>query len=89
MSQPRSAYEPVIVIVEPQRIEHEQLVADHLLAGRAVLVDLQHTDTETAHRIISFLEGALYGVNGEVTQIRDNLLLLASQGMVWHEEKVR
>ena len=81
--------EPVIVIVQPDRIEHEQLVADHLLAGRAVLVDLQETDQETAHRIISFLEGALYGVNGEMVRVRDTLLLLAPQGMVWHEEQVR
>ncbi len=78
-----------IVIIRPERIEHEQLIADHLLSGRAVLVDMERTDQETGHRIVSFLEGALFGVNGEMTKIRDDLLLLAPQGMVWHEEKVR
>ena len=85
----KNCKEPAVVIIQPERIEHEQLVADHLLMGRAVLVDFQRTDIETANRIISFLEGALYGVTGEMVRIRENLLLLAPKGMVWHEEQMQ
>lgn len=77
--------EPLVVTIQPERIEHEQVLADHLLSGRVVLVDLKNTDTETAQRIVSFLEGALYGVSGEMVKLREDLLLLAPEGMLWQE----
>ncbi|MFC1517187.1 cell division protein SepF [Candidatus Margulisiibacteriota bacterium] len=82
----KKSYEPVVITIQPERIEHEQVLADHLLEGRVVIVDFQKTDTETAQRITSFLEGALYGVNGEMVQLRDDLLLIAPEGMFYKEK---
>jgi len=75
--------EPLVVTLQPEKIEHEQLVVDHLLAGRVVIVDFRKTDAETARRIISFLEGALYGVSGEMLRLREDLILLVPGGMLY------
>lgn len=64
-----------VVLNEPRSYEETQEIADHLRARRPVVVNLQRVRTEQAIRIVDFLSGTVYALNGGITKIGPNIFL--------------
>lgn len=64
-----------IVIFEPRIYSDAKEVGNHLLNNRAVVVNFDHIDAMQARRIIDFLTGAVFAVNGEIKRIGDQIFL--------------
>lgn len=56
-------------------------LAERLRSGEPVVLNLQACDRETARRILDFLTGVLWAVDGEAHRVGDGILLLAPGGV--------
>jgi len=64
-----------VVLTEPRTYEETQEIADHLRSRRAVIVNLQRVRTDQAMRIVDFLSGTVYALNGNISKIGPNIFL--------------
>ena len=55
-----------VVLVEPICFDDCQIIADHLKAKRSVIINLEALDLPTARRIIDFIGGTAYALEGSM-----------------------
>ncbi|MBQ9561852.1 MAG: cell division protein SepF [Lachnospiraceae bacterium] len=55
-----------VCVIKPRAFEEAQDVCDMLLLGRAVILNLEGIDQTEAQRIIDFVCGTVYAVNGKL-----------------------
>ena len=55
-------------------------MVDYLKQGQSVAVNLEGISSEDSMRILDFLSGAIYGVNGSIHRWYGDLFLLAPEG---------
>ncbi len=56
-------------VVKPERFDEVQLIGEHLLARRTVVLNLEDTNKETTKRIIDFLGGVVFAIQGKVRKV--------------------
>jgi cell division inhibitor SepF len=76
-----------VKIITPRYFEDEQKIADELLAGRVVIIDFKHLDPAIKQRVVAFLEGTLFGIDGKMVVLREDVMLLLPHGALAEEEK--
>ncbi|GGG89924.1 cell division protein SepF [Paenibacillus radicis (ex Gao et al. 2016)] len=64
-----------VVLNEPRSYDEAQEIADHLRSRRAVIVNLQRVRTDLAVRIVDFLSGTVYALNGNISKLGPNIFL--------------
>lgn len=69
-----------IIMVEPKSMSEIQQVVDYLKEGQTVAVNLQGLSSADMERILDFLSGAIYGLNGSIHRWHEDLFLLAPEG---------
>lgn len=67
---------PGFVVAAPKRFEESQEVADHLKAGKPVLLHLEGVERELAQRLINFLAGSVYALGGEMHRVGSAVLFV-------------
>ena len=65
-----------VVLVKPDRFENASEVADHLKDKRTVVLNLESTNKDVARRLIDFLSGVTYGVEGKIKKVSANTYLI-------------
>jgi Uncharacterized protein conserved in bacteria len=65
-----------VVLVKPERFETAAEIADHLRDRRPVLLNLEQTQKDTARRLIDFLSGVAYALDGKVRKIAANTFII-------------
>ena len=69
-----------IIMVEPKTIAEIQKVVDYLKQGQSVAVNLEGIASADSNRILDFLSGAIYGLNGSIHRWHGDLFLLTPEG---------
>ena len=69
-----------IIMVEPKNQKDIQQVVDYLKQGQSVAVNLENIADSDRSRILDFLSGAIYGVDGSIHRWHGDLFLLAPEG---------
>ncbi|MFJ8244062.1 cell division protein SepF [Peribacillus asahii] len=64
-----------VVLLEPRAYADAQEVADHLNNKRAVVVNLQRIQRDQGKRIVDFLSGTVYAINGDIQKIGTDIFL--------------
>ncbi|MHA7963756.1 cell division protein SepF [Paenibacillus sp. CAU 1782] len=64
-----------VVLSEPRSYDEAQEIADHLRNRRAVIVNLQRVRSDLALRIVDFLSGTVYALNGSISKLGPNIFL--------------
>ncbi|OUM95919.1 MAG: cell division protein SepF [Thermobacillus sp. ZCTH02-B1] len=64
-----------VVLSEPRSYDEAQEIADHLRSRRSVVVNLQRIRSDHAIRIVDFLSGTVYALNGSINKIGPNIFL--------------
>jgi cell division inhibitor SepF len=64
-----------VVLNEPRSYEETQEIADHLRSRRPVIVNLQRVRADQAVRIVDFLSGTVYALNGSISKVGPNIFL--------------
>src|SRR5690625_4846365 len=73
MKQPTSK----VVLCEPRTYNEAQEIADNIVNRRAVVINLQRVDHQQAKRIVDFLSGTVYAVNGDIQKLGAQTFLCA------------
>ncbi len=56
-------------VVRPQSFDSVSQIADHLLNKCTVVLNLENTNKETSRRLIDFLSGVAYSIDGSIKRI--------------------
>lgn len=59
-------------VIRPERWENVNQIADHLINRRTVVLNLEATNKETARRMIDFLLGVVYTIEGDIKKVAAN-----------------
>jgi cell division inhibitor SepF len=65
-----------IALFEPKVFSDARAIASQVLGGEAVIVNFTAIDDAQAKRILYFLGGATYAVNGEIERIGEKIFLV-------------
>ena len=63
-------------VVKPDRYENVNQIADHLINRRTVVLNLEGANKETARRIIDFLSGVAYSIDGQLKRVANNTFVI-------------
>jgi cell division inhibitor SepF len=66
-----------VIVCEPVSFDEAQGVADQLKARRPVILNLEGMDKEQAQRILNFLSGCTYALDGNMQRVGTGIFLLA------------
>lgn len=66
-----------LVLTQLDHFDDSRQIAEHLTAGRMVVVNFERTDAETTKRTIDFMSGITYAVGGTVQRISTAIFLFA------------
>lgn len=64
-----------VILSEPRSYDETQDIADHLRSRRTVVVNLQRLRQDQAVRIVDFLSGTVYALNGAISKIGPSIFL--------------
>lgn len=65
-----------IELYEPRIYSDAKEVGRNLLNNTAVLVNFTHLETSDAKRIVDFLTGLVFAINGEIKRVGDQIFLV-------------
>src|SRR5690625_1505411 len=64
-----------VVLCEPRSYNEVQEIADHIVNRRSVVINLERTNHDQAKRIVDFLSGTVYAVNGDIQKLGTHTFL--------------
>lgn len=66
-----------IIVMQPESFEDAQDICDHLKNKKPIIVNFEDVEKEAAQRIIDFLSGAVYSLDGDIQKVSNNIFLIA------------
>lgn len=66
-----------VVIMKPEAFEDAQDICEHLKNKKPTIVNLEDIEKESAQRIVDFLCGAVYALDGNIQKVSNNILVIA------------
>ena len=58
-----------VVLVKPDRFDNVSDIAEHLRDKRAVVLNLESTNKDVARRLVDFLSGCAYALDGKIKKV--------------------
>ena len=78
MAKKKTAFERVEFIMMDKEVDVFKL-ADELLFGNPVIVNFENYDEIESNKVLTFLSGVTYAIDGEIEVIQDSIYLFASK----------
>ncbi len=66
-----------IVVMEPKTFEDSEAIASHLRDMCPVLLNFENTDGHVASRIVDFISGSTYALDGKLDKVSKDIFLVA------------
>ncbi|MBQ8508300.1 MAG: cell division protein SepF [Clostridia bacterium] len=76
-------------VVKPERFDNVPQIANHLLNRRTVVLNLEETNKETARRLLDFLSGVAYSINGNLKRVANNTYVITPCNVDVSGDKLR
>lgn len=67
-----------IVVVEPRNFDDSVEIVEHLKSRKSVIVNLQYLDHETSQRVVDFVSGATFAMDGTQERVGNGVFIFAS-----------
>lgn len=64
-------------VIKPQEFNEAQIVTDYLREGDSIVINMEGIEVHAAQRIIDFIGGACYALNGSLQAISANIFIAA------------
>lgn len=65
-----------VVLVKPDRFDQVSEIADHLRDKKAVVLNLESTNKDVARRLVDFLSGVIYALDGKIKKVAISTYLI-------------
>ncbi len=66
-----------VVVVQLTCFEDARDIADHLKAKKPIVINLEKLDKDVSRRVVDFLSGAVYGLDGNIQKVANGIFLIA------------
>ena len=66
-----------MVITQPTSFEQSEEICNYLKERKSVIVNLEYVNKDVARRIVDFISGAVYGLDGNIQKISNSIFLVA------------
>ncbi len=66
-----------VVISQPNSYEQASEICEHLKGKKSIIVNLEYVNKDVARRIIDFMSGAVYALDGNIQKISNSIFLIA------------
>ena len=76
----QSGSNPRIVLAKPVTFDESTSIADHIKNGHLVILNLETTSRDVAHKIVNFLSGVSYAKDGKLTLASANTFVISPKG---------
>jgi len=77
-------------VIEARSFTDAQFLADHIRAGRPVVLDLRTTEPAMVRRLVDFSTGLTYALDGRMAKISQGVILVTPNGRTLsHDEQQR
>jgi len=70
-----------VVVLEPKVFDEVQAIADSLKNHRAVVINLERVDADMARRVIDFVIGCTYALDGSMQKVGNGIFLSVPNNM--------
>ena len=77
-----------MVVVKPEKLETVTQIADYLVDRKTILLNLEETNKDTARRLIDFLNGVAYAINGDLRKVATNTYVITPSNVELSGEKL-
>lgn len=78
-----------IVVLQPRTFDDARTAAEYLKGRRPIVVNLREADREVAQRIVDFLCGVDYALDGHLQRVAEDIFLFTPQHVVISAERSR
>ncbi len=68
------------ILVEPRAFSEAQQIADYLKARNQVVVNFKRVTSDVSKRIMDFLNGIVYAIDGKMEKLGPGIVLCAPKG---------
>ena len=65
-----------VVLVKPDRFDQVSEIADHLRDKQALVLNLESTNKDVARRLVDFLSGCAYSLDGKIKKVAISTYLI-------------
>lgn len=66
-----------MIVMRPRAYEEAQVICDEIKGGRAVVVNLEQVDFPLSQRIMDFLSGTAYSLEGHIERVTNAIFIVA------------
>ena len=73
---------PRMKVMHPERFTDAPLIADELIAGRTVVMNLAGIEREAGRLLLNFISGVTYALDGSIKRIADHAFLVTPDNAV-------
>ena len=70
-----------VVIVKPENYEDAQEICDQVKNKKPVVVNLENAEFPVAQRIMDFLSGTCYSLDGTIQRVANNIFVIAPENV--------
>ncbi|MBO7761950.1 MAG: cell division protein SepF [Clostridia bacterium] len=67
---------PLMKVMHPEKFTDAPLIADELIAGRTVVMDLTEMEREAGRLLLNFISGVTYALDGSIKRISERAFLV-------------
>lgn len=68
-----------VVIVRPEMFDEVANIADHLVQGKTIVLNLETANRDIARRIVDFMSGAAYALACKLKKIANNTFIIVPE----------
>ncbi len=68
-------------VIRPESINEVSTIADHLLSGCTVVLNLELLDIKQITRMLDFLRGVSYTIDGEIKHVSKSTYIITAKGI--------
>ena len=70
-----------VCVIKPTNVEDGREIANTLLGGKAVVLNLEGIDVDLAQRIIDFSSGACFAINGNLQKVSNFIFIITPESV--------
>lgn len=70
-----------IRIMKPSDFNESKSIADEVMGGRLVIFDVENLDSSDQRRVVDFVSGTVYGVNGHIKRVSGTIFVAAPRSV--------
>lgn len=78
-----------VVVMQPESFEEARDVTNHLKDRKPIVVNMESLEKEVARRIVDFLSGSVYALDGDMQKISNGIFLIAPSNVDIMGEEVQ